>query len=288
MANKIWNKEKISFLVENYPNYGSKFCAEKLELSRNQIIYKVGELGLKLTSTARSLVADKISRPKPAHRCNVNPEIFCNPRTKEVCYLLGLFWADGYIGTGTTNQNKVNYRLSLELQSDDFKTIEGLTDQTGKWNKFVRSRPGRKTQTSIITHNKVLHEFLCQNNYGQKELGPNIIPIIPKSLLKYWYRGYLDGDGNIYIKNKIIQVSFSAPYGQNWTFMENLSEQLGIKKFGIQRIVRKNGNKYSNFRITNQKDAIKLLTFFYADYDEIGFPRKHEKYIQLIQSSLTV
>ena len=30
--NKIWTQEEIDFLKENYPSFGAKFCAEKLNL----------------------------------------------------------------------------------------------------------------------------------------------------------------------------------------------------------------------------------------------------------------
>jgi hypothetical protein len=109
-----------------------------------------------------------------------------------------------------------------------------------------------------------------------------LIHKIPEELLKYWYRGYLDGDGSIYVKGGIVQLGFSGPYEQDWDFVEELSRRLEVSSFGIQRFIRKNGNRHSAFRITNVADVKRVLDFIYDDYDEIGFPRKHKKYEQVL------
>lgn len=217
---------------------------------------------------------------------NINPNLFINPNTKEVCYFLGFLWADGYLGKGITSQHGKNYRITLGIIKPDFQNIEPILDKIGKWNKFFRQQPNRQPQGEFITSNMAIHKFLIENNYGNKNMGPKILDIIPTNLLKYWYRGYLDGDGNIYCtynKYLVIQVSFSAPYEQNWTFMEKLINRLHINKFGIQRLVRLNGNSHSTFRVTNLIDSKKLLDFIYQDFDNIGLIRKYNKY-QLFNS----
>lgn len=45
---KKYSEQEIEFIKNNYPKYGSKYCAEKLNRSENAINKKIKKLGLKI------------------------------------------------------------------------------------------------------------------------------------------------------------------------------------------------------------------------------------------------
>lgn len=52
MTNKYYTEEEKQFLKENYPIYGSKYCAEKLKRSRHSIHSTCNNLGIKVNKDA--------------------------------------------------------------------------------------------------------------------------------------------------------------------------------------------------------------------------------------------
>lgn len=276
-----WSQEEINFLMQNYPQYGAKYCTQKLNLTSSQVYVKANSLNILQTKEGRSFAANKIKACKPAELCNVNPNQFIKPTTKEAIYLLGFLWADGYIRKHLTKPQKS--WISLEIQRSDFEKIEPTLDKTGKWTKFYRNRPNRRPQGAVVVCNKLLHTFLIDNNYSQKHLFPKIIDIIPKNLLYYWFRGYFDGDGCLYLippSYQRGQLLISSCYEQNWEFMVNKCKNLSIK-YTMQKVTSKKSSS-SRFCIANKEDIIKFCKYIYTDYDGIGLTRKYNKYMTLI------
>ena len=66
--------------------------------------------------------------------------------------------------------------------------------------------------------------------------------------------------------------------------MENLSIYLKINKYSIKRQLTKRGN-YSQFKITNKSDILKLGNYIYQNYDNIGLERKFNKYQDIIRTN---
>jgi len=212
---------------------------------------------------------------------DVNPLQFINPTTPEVAYILGLLWADGYIG----KNNAVNIqavRTDLDLLYKHFLT-------TGNWKIYYRTPKNRKEQATIHKGNMMLANFLKENDYTIKsdKSACKILSIIPENLKHYWFRGVVDGDGCFYIRNKkSYQFSLASSYQQDWTYFEDLLKSLNIK-YNIQRRIqiRKNlpSTQSSVIRISN-KNTIKILgEYIYQNYeiDKIGLHRKYEKFLQI-------
>lgn len=47
-SSKPYSKKELSFIKENYPKYGSKYCAKKLNRSENAINKKIKKMGLNI------------------------------------------------------------------------------------------------------------------------------------------------------------------------------------------------------------------------------------------------
>ena len=219
---------------------------------------------------------EKINKKK------VNFKLFKENIIKESAYILGLLWADGHI--------LINKKLTtINCVENDLKEVENVFLKTGDWLisepiKKVYNGEEVKTQKKISTTTWGLFEILKENDYITKSFSsPNkILSIIPPELKKYWYRGYLDGDGCIKLGKKYgVEVVFAGTYEQDWSFIVNLCNELNIDYSIDRRIVKK--GKYSHFRVNKKNDVKVLLDFIYSEYSNIGFSRKFKKYQEVIK-----
>jgi hypothetical protein len=292
---KYYTKDEIEFIKNNYPSKGSDYCASKLNRTPNAIIKWCVKNNIRVSEKrSRERILQNIkkahekSRNKSYDKFNINPEYFLNPKTKEAAYILGLIWADGWIrneGVGLSNS------INISMCSEDLDNLLPIFDKSGKWNKYKISQPNRKIQTKLETQNRVIVEFLIKHNYNNKSGGsPNsIINCIPKDLIHYWFLGLVDGDGCFYFNKYSHQFSIASTYNQDWQFMIDLLDKLGVKKYTIKRReqLKPNGDihRSSIIRITNINDIVTFGNFIYQNYefDNIGLLRKFNKF-KLIQS----
>lgn len=280
---KIWNEEKDEILKKFYHENGAEYCSKICKSTRRQAQNRANRLGITITKDLRSSImrencvnAWNLKKPE---RFNVNYTYFTENFIKESCYLLGFIWADGYLS------DKHSHKIIVENLREDLESIEKTFNAVGKWTKTYRKRGDRREQARFETSNFVIFDFLVKNDYKKNGASPKkILKLIPEELIKYWFRGYFDGDGCFYLnlKNHCYQTSLSSVYEQDWDF---LFDYFGDLNFKIQKIIRKNGNRHSSIRITNRRDIIKFGDFLYDDFfDGIGLFRKYKKFMEIKSS----
>ena len=281
---KQWNDKETKFLKENYSKHGIKYCMEKLNFSKNRILGKVQKLGLKLNPEVKSQ-----SCSKPNNKCNINPDLFYNITTKEISYLLGLMWADGFLNP---SKNGFSHNLGLKMVKNDVNVIKPTLDSIGKWNFYERKQKIKSWQTtiSVITNNKRIFNFLVENDYNEKSQSSadKILSKIPNDLKHYFFRGIIDGDGCFYYYkpkkgSTLRQFALAGSYDQDWAYFENLCNKMNIK-YNIKRTINKKNQSSSVVRITNKEGIKKIGEYIYNNYetDKIGLIRKKEKFDLLI------
>lgn len=273
----MWTNKDIEFLVNNYSSLGALACSDVLCKSPKQIRRKANKMKLKVSPSVKSLIQSKNALQNRRHETyNVDARNFMENITNESAYLLGLIWADGYL----LNTKRNPHRISVEIQTTDFKIIENLFDLTGKWCKSKRKRPKRKEQSSAITNNKRLFQCLVED-YNYTEGVPDISKI-PKSMLHYWFRGLFDGDGCFYFneKRRLTQMSIAGPYNQDWRFLTSLLDDLNIK-YVIKAKISKKGHKSSCVRVSNREGIIRFGQYIYQG-DKFGLTRKRDKLRMII------
>lgn len=271
--NKEWSEEELMFLKENYPSFGAKFCAEKLNRSVGAIHTKCYLLKIKPSKETLTRINKDAQFKYNDNRLNtdfnVNVEQFLNIQTPEVAYFLGFLWADGYI---------VKQELRLGILAVDMGVIKPSLDKLGKWNYNERVRDGEKPLCTASTNNRKLFNFLVDNDFKIKSgaSADKILNKIPPHLKHYFFRGLVDGDGCI-DKNG---MSISSNYTQDWSYVSNLSDNLNINSY-IYRKIQKSG-KYSIIEI-NGINGLVFCNYIYKDreVDNIGLDRKFLKYLEL-------
>jgi hypothetical protein len=202
----------------------------------------------------------------------INADIFISNPTPESSYILGLWWADGYVSK-TTNS------INLQCLKEDIDYFYPIFQTTGKYNLYFRKQPlNDKISGTINCSSKGLHDFLVENDYINKSTKSyhNILNSIPKILHPYFFLGLSDGDGCFYYneKNQITQYIIASTYEQDWESMELLCLEMNIK-YRINRTERE-GGRYSQFQINNHAGIILFGDYIYQG--KLGLDRKRDKF----------
>ena len=284
------------FMKHNYPDCGSEWCAEQLGLSPKTVqrfcnrnkIYITAER--KKKNSVRNITKAHIKNntklaAKKLNEYQVNPSPFLLVTEPYIAYILGLLWADGYV-----LKKKNCDRIEISALATDLDEVKHLFAKIGNWNIYRRQRKNRLPQLTITTNNKILSQFLYENNYSAESNGApdKILSHIPNHLRCYWFRGLFDGAGCLYMSKTANQCSITSDYEQDWNYLENLLSTLRIS-YTIKRNSRVNKNHKTHtssvIRITNKHDIKSFLTFIYQsrEEDSIGYSRKYDKYLKLIE-----
>jgi hypothetical protein len=271
MKNK-WTQDEINFLNENYPSYGKEYCEKKLNREGSSIFKKASRLKLKVISDVRlanNIKAQvKFQNERPNNDFNINIEQFLNIQKPEVAYILGFLWADGYI---------IRNEIRLEIVKDDLDHIKPILESIGTWTYSYRdrNRNGVKTKTSgrAVTSNRKLKEFLACHDYDKKSYvsADKILSKIPNELKHYFFRGFVDGDGNIYPPKK--RITLAGSLKQDWGFISKICDELKIK-----HNIYRNSNKSTNSVVEiNGINGVIFGNYIFKG-NEFGLKRKSDKF----------
>jgi hypothetical protein len=273
MKNKLWSTEEIEFLKQNYPTYGKEYCSKKLNRDGSSVFKKASRLKLKVNPEVKlnnNKNAQLSFQNKRANdNFNINVEQFINIEKPEVAYILGFLWADGYI---------VRNEIRLEILKDDLDHIKPILESIGSWTYSYRDRTrnGVKTKTSgrAVTSNRKLKDFLIENDYDKKSIvsADKILSKIPDEIKHYFFRGFVDGDGNIYQPKK--RITLAGSLTQDWTFISKVCGDLKIK----HNVYRKNYKSTSSVVEINGVNAVVFGNYIFKG-DEFGLKRKYDKFI---------
>ena len=200
-------------------------------------------------------------------------------KSKEIAYLLGFIWADGYVSI----KNK-HYCTGMGIQREDFDSYIKPLLKIGNWRMLYHKQEKRKEQGRARWYCKDLALYLKSVGYCSKnENAYNILNVIPEKLVPYWFRGLFDGDGCVYVnrKKRGFGADITGPYDQQWNYVEDLYNKLKVS-YSIRRTIHKTG-KTSHIRIRKQSDIITFLNYIYKDFekDGIGFQRKYDKFLEI-------
>ena len=198
-------------------------------------------------------------------------------------YLWGLFWADASMVRGN--------RLRYECLEEDFLEREDLFRAFGikSIGRSYRNR-GQPTK-SFYFSNKKLATFLEAFGFRTKSLKFNekLFQNIKPELHYHFWRGFFDGDGFVYVKNRgkhsfYSKLNFTCGINFDWTELEKFLTGLDIT-FYTKRKVGASGS-VSFIEIYKKENIQKLLDIMYSDTNSIFLTRKYKKYLQFSTQNL--
>lgn len=193
-------------------------------------------------------------------------------------YLLGFLWADGYMG---------EYETKLDINRIDGEEVIKWLPEIKHSIYYMHRKPYKKSLI-LSLKDKEFNLFIREHDYCVGRNNPNkILSKISSNNLRHWLRGYLDGDGCIYInpKNRCFQLTFVSAINQDWGFVERFCESHQIK-YSVRKATyttKKNKiHRASYFRVIGIVNMKKFLDVIYKD-TEICLTRKYKKYIEIIE-----
>lgn len=253
------------FFTENYPKFGSAYCALHLKKSKHA-----------MHAYAKKLKISRVGRSKHPTLENINSEEFVSVKTPEIAYMLGFIWADGYIVCSRFRRS-----IEIEITEKDAEALAPIFNKVGKWAIRKRQR-GKSNPTWIFnTNNKNIYDFLFANDYKEKSLVScsKILQVIPDDFKKYFWRGYFDGDGTVKCVGRGVVIGLAGSYNQDWSEIEKLYQSLGGTGYKIYKTEEKSGNKYSKVLIQNRLGCFLVSSYLLSS--SLGLARKTERLILL-------
>lgn len=158
-------------------------------------------------------------------KLNWNFELIKN---EEEAYIAGLLFADGYISS---------MQIGLRLKKSDKKLVETVKNYFSSEITLQESKLGFSFTISS--------ENACKNlkRLGKVKTGnPFHIPLMDKSLVRHFIRGYFDGDGTVFIcknkKNKFFKANICCVTTNILEDFKSLLNENGIE-CSINKEVRK-------------------------------------------------
>jgi hypothetical protein len=252
--------DDIEYVITHGPLIGITAASRNRGHEPQSLIYHLHKLGLTITRNAQSY--------------RVNADLFCNITSPEVAYVLGLLWADGHV-------RKTYYEIVIEADATDLAEIRWVFDRLGDWDHSIRVRKGRtKAVAKLRTSNPLIHSLLKETDYLVKSTASpdKILARIPTDLHRFFWRGYIDGDGCFYFHVPTCQLTLAGSFQQDWRAHEQMLSSMGVP-YNIKHFSKQAG-KSSILRVCSRPAIVNLGNWLYNGYetDHIGLRRKWEKY----------
>lgn len=255
---KLFTHDQEQYIINNYKTQRYVDIADTLHVTERQVRAWVNSHGLRKTRVFDTRYFQCIDTP-------------------EKSYWLGMLYADGWIRSDTTTRN---YEVGIELDDTDAYLLDKLNKAIGGVHKVTfRTREKEIYGYKVTTHTSVLRFYslhmvsdLISHGIVQNKTQSNIFPM-PSLYFWDFTRGYLDGDGCIYIsKRGYVQVSFTASQPHVLEYLRGTFASFNI----ASAVYQEKENKYRLY--VNGFNAMNLLGYIYNTGCNLMLDRKHEIY----------
>lgn len=282
---KIFDQQQLEFIKNNYSIHGTKYCAEALGFTREQIKGKASQLGCKLPKELKEkqkIETRSENRNKTLSKIDFDSIIDLSD--PYILYLLGYIWADGSV---TGNKKYKNKYVTLAIAEEDGNELLPIINKlkiNKDWtNHSYPQKNNWKTIMNISNFDWIFAEYLRRLGFCDKSSEPptKLFSIIGDAYKKFFILGFFDGDGSVSVAGggepTRISVCFAGPANQNWDFIIEFMNSIDIDcRISIDS--RGKGST-SLVSIRKRKDCYKFLKFLYQERDtlKLGLSRKFNK-----------
>lgn len=217
----------------------------------------------------------------------IRNDYFSSINTPIKAYFLGFIYADGWV---VYNELTRNYELGIELQSEDKYILEKLNDELGGLNKICHYDPEIRYIKGVKAncgHSDVLRVYskplvldLIKNGVEENKTLKDTHPIVPDDLFFDWLRGYIDGDGCFYNKQKSTLMHITCSSQVPLKYIQSKLSEYGIET----KVYEENPRKY-RLICTNKNSLYILANRLYYEDGLFYLKRKYEKVKHLLGSA---
>lgn len=295
--NRVLSLEQKKYIIENYGKLKTSYICKKLGLTFSQVRGYASNLGLKKNSNIYNFqyyILDRKSnleyslynyinlKEQPLltilykskyGKYYINQDFFEKIDNEWKAYWLGFLYADGY-------NNEKNGSIEVTLKESDYEHLlkfkESIQSDTPIKEKFVKKF---KNYRIIISNKKMSNDLKNNGCFQNKSLSltfPNL-EIVPKYLIRHFIRGYLDGDGGVYLNEEkhLIKVYFEGTFSFLCSLKNILDLECGLIS-DVSVIKDKYANSYS-LMYSLPIDVHSIYKYLYK-YCNIYLDRKLEKF----------
>lgn len=191
-------------------------------------------------------------------------------------YILGYLWGDGHVP-------KRRGAIILGIKETDYVIIADSINRisNGRACVYLRKRGQPQWSQCVAIHlsSVVLWDQLSALGYRDKINQTAVLTNLNPTLHSLFWRGYFDADGTLRLKEHGAEVSFCSCYDETWDAVTAWFTQLNLSKWRIERVISKQGHRYSKIHIERELDLAILLKYLYSPGvgEDLGLPRKQTK-----------
>lgn len=231
------------------------------------------EFGISKDRLTNVLNKRGLMRPKKDN--SYNKEFFKYIDSEEKAYWLGFIYADGSI-THTKSRNVLEIVLKNEDRDHLYKFKKAIQYKGDIKDKSV----GNYKACRISLYGEDLVKDLI--NLGatpRKSFTLTFPTYLDLELQRHFIRGYYDGDGSVYIYEKLNKISISILGTEQ--FLTRVQD-IFIRDLHITRVKIYDHRNIKEYK-KSRKQALKILDYLYKDCT-LYLERKFNKYAHLTQS----
>ena len=195
-------------------------------------------------------------------------DFFENIDTPEKAYILGYFYADGYV-----NINKGNADLCLNQKDTNILTT--IHETVG--GKLFSCK---RDMIKLSFYSKKICEDLTKHGCHQNKTFTLIFPEITSTLYSHFIRGYFDGDGCFHKSGKYGGV---VSFAGNLNFLNSLSKILS-ETLDIQLRPIEKRKSIGYLKYHSRADLQKIYNYLYKDKGVFYLDRKFSKYTDMLNN----
>jgi hypothetical protein len=196
---------------------------------------------------------------------------------REIAYILGFLWADGYVG---------RYGVRIALAEEDGKHLSAVLSKHCFIKTITTNRQTpdakRKPQLTMFINDASLARYLMTLDYGEKSyVAPTkVLATIPTQYHSAFWLGYHDGDG--FYDPKRHRCGYGSSYHQDWSEMVLLCQRLGVK-WSIRHYKHPTKpHSFSQFNMETKANVSRFVGYLYWTNLGMGLPRKAQKFSQMV------
>lgn len=273
-GSRVLEKEHYPKVLEDYRNgLGKRKISEKYRCTERTVV--------KILQAASEYERD-MSESRQVYR--IDQTYFDKIDTSEKAYFLGFLWADGH---NQVKHNDVRIQIAekdiLLLEkfkrwlSSDHPILSSKRTCTLSKNKIERS------YVRLTIKNKHLSQHLLALGMVQQKTSHPVWPNIEPEFERDFIRGFLDGDGCWYVREKSSHFVGSVSFAGNVSFLKQLAQKIEAYtniKLGIY--LSKGSASYGVASLGGRNQMIRFGQWLYQDKREAYLDRKYQKYLQTV------
>lgn len=224
------NKEEKEYIVSIYYKYKEKTVKELREK-------------LNISSRAFGEIAKEYKIPtQRRNRYTLNEDYFEQIDSEEKAYILGLIYADGFLGEEPYN----NLVLNL-IDKELLVRVASAIEFSGEIRKCKRGgfENSKESYSLNFSSAKIATDLRKHGVYQKKSLSLSNLPNLNEGLKRHFLRGYFDGDGTI-----SMSINRRKYKGKEYQYLKAVMLIIATEPF-IKELIKE--FKITSYNIANSK-----------------------------------